>query len=110
MGVYGLVAYTAEERTRELGIRSAVGATRGQLAAVVFGDGARLIFFGLLLGLPLALGATRLMASFLFATAPWDPMSFAVAGLAVIVAMAAASLVPALRASGGDVTGVLRQS
>jgi putative ABC transport system permease protein len=110
MGIYGVVAYNATQRTKELGIRSAIGATRGQLVGLVVGDGVRLALLGLTCGLPLALFATRLLTSFLFDTAPWHVPSFLLAAFLVSVATTLASAIPAMRASTVDVIAALREN
>ena len=110
LGIYGVVAYNATQRTKEIGIRSAVGATRGELMRLVLGGGLRLALLGVACGLPLAMVATRLLASFLFDTAPWHVPSFLLAALVVSVATALASAIPAMRASRVDVIAALREN
>lgn len=110
LGIYGVVAYNATQRTKEIGIRSAVGATRGELMRLVLGGGLRLALFGVACGLPLAMVATRLLASFLFDTAPWHVPSFLLAALVVSLATALASAIPAVRASRVDVIVALREN
>ncbi len=108
LGVYGVIAYAVVQRRREIGLRMAVGATRGSVLRLVVGSGLRLALPGIVVGGLLALGAARLIRSLLFGVSPTDPLAFgAVAGL-LLAAVAAASVVPALRAARQDPMGALR--
>ncbi len=99
VGIYGVVAWNVTQRTRELGIRAALGATREDALRLVLGQGMRVVGLGLLLGLGGSLVLTRLLERMLYRTSPFDPWIFtAVAALLALVALAAC-LVPALRAS-----------
>ena len=98
IGLYGVIAYTVAQRTRELALRLALGADRGDVLRVVFSAGARSVTLGLILGTVGALATTRMLDSLLFGVSPIDPLSL-VAGMAVLVAVAAlAHAVPAMRA------------
>ena len=100
VGVYGVVAYAVSNRTREIGLRMAMGATRKQILRAVLGDAVRLTIPALLVGALLAAGTATAMRSELLGVGPLDPISFgSVAGLLFLVVLLA-SLVPARRASG----------
>jgi ABC-type antimicrobial peptide transport system permease subunit len=101
-GLYGAVSYCVSQRTREIGIRMALGADRTAIFALVLGEGARLSLFGLLAGLFSGFAVTRLMANILFGVRPTDPLTY----ILVIVLLAGVSLlasyVPARRATRVD--------
>jgi predicted permease len=99
VGLYGLLAYSVECRTGEIGIRTALGATRSDVVGMVFREGSRVVAIGLMMGLPLAWAVSRLVSDQLFGVAPGDPITFG--GVAVLLAAAgvAAGLVPAARAA-----------
>ncbi|HKC25836.1 MAG TPA: FtsX-like permease family protein, partial [Thermoanaerobaculia bacterium] len=108
VGLYGVIAYGVARRTREIGVRVALGARPKDVLALVVGDGARLLGAGLLIGLALALAATRLLRGLLFGVSPSDPASLAgVSALLAAVALLACAL-PALRASRVDPVVALR--
>jgi putative ABC transport system permease protein len=97
LGIYGVLAYTVSQRTREFGIRIALGARTGTVVGMVMGQGMRLAAIGLALGVAGAALLTGLMEKMLYDVKPTDPAVFAiVAGVLMVVAMAA-SLVPSLR-------------
>ena len=97
IGIYGVLAYTVSQRTREFGIRIALGARGGTVVRMVMGQGIRLAAIGLTLGVAAAALLTRLMTRMLYEVKPTDPLVFAiVAGVLMLVAMAA-SLVPSMR-------------
>ncbi len=108
IGIYGVLAYTVAKRTREFGIRMALGAQTGNVVGMVFWQGLRLAFIGLATGLAASYFLTRLMASLLFQVRPGDPVVFiAVSGVLTSVAVIA-SLVPSLRAMRIDPVVALR--
>ena len=108
IGLYGLIAYSVAQRTREFGIRFALGAQVRDVLRLVLGQGARLTAFGLVFGLLAAAGVARLMETLLFRTTAYDPIVFGgvVFVLAVIALLAA--LLPALRATKADPVAALR--
>ena len=108
IGIYGVVAYGVRQRTRELGIRTALGADAGDIARMVVGSGLRYAVIGVALGIPVALAATRLMRGLVFGVAPADPVSFTVVPIMLLVVAAAASWVPARRAANADPAEILR--
>jgi putative ABC transport system permease protein len=108
VGVYGMVSYSVSQRTREMGIRIAVGAARGDVLRLVVDQGARVAFLGIAAGILAALALTRLMASLLFEVSATDPVTFlAVAALLTLVALAS-SFLPARRATRVDPMVALR--
>jgi putative ABC transport system permease protein len=108
IGLYGLIAYSVAQRTREFGIRYALGAQVRDVLRLVLGQGARLTVFGLLLGLLAATGVARLMETLLFRTKAYDPIVFA--GVVFLLALIGllAALLPALRATKADPVAALR--
>jgi putative ABC transport system permease protein len=108
IGLYGITAYAATQRTQEVGVRMALGATRLNVLRLIAWEGARLIVIGGALGLAAALATAHLLRSMLFSIGPYDPLSFlAVAALLAIVAVAA-TLVPAREAMKLDPVAALR--
>jgi putative ABC transport system permease protein len=108
VGIYGLLAYSVAQRRREIGVRVALGASRGNVFRLVVGDGMRLVVAGVLLGVLGGFALTRLLASLLFGVAASDPATFlAVAGILVVVALLAC-YVPARRAATVDPITALR--
>lgn len=108
VGIYGMVSYSVSQRIREMGIRIAVGAKRGDVLRLVLGQGTKVALVGIVVGIAAALGLTRLMASLLFGVSASDPLTFlGVAGLLTLVALAA-SFLPARRAMRVDPMVALR--
>jgi putative ABC transport system permease protein len=102
IGIYGVLSYVVSRRTREIGIRVAIGAGRMQILRLVLGQGLALTGAGVLIGVAGAVMAARLMRNMLHGVTPGDPLTFAaVAGVLMVVA-SLASLVPALRATRVD--------
>ena len=97
LGLYGVIAYGVAQRTREIGIRAALGASRGRLMSLVFGEAAILVGLGLAAGAVASLAATRALTTFLFGVAPADPRTMAAVVLILVGVGAAASYVPARR-------------
>lgn len=109
VGIYGLMAYSVEQRTQEIGIRMALGANSVRIMRLIVGQGLRLGVIGTLVGLVAAYGLTRLLAKFLFGVKAGDPVAFfAVAGILIVVTLLAA-LVPTRRAMCVDPMTALRQ-
>jgi putative ABC transport system permease protein len=98
MGIYGVTAYMVARRTREIGIRVALGAQRGDVVRMVLRQGMTLAGVGVLIGLMLAAGASQLLATLLFGVPPIDPVTFIGSTLLFVAIGLAACLVPARRA------------
>jgi len=109
IGIYGVIAYRVSERTREIGIRMALGARRGDVVGLIVGEGARVVAAGLLAGLAASAVATRLLASALFGLRPGDPATFASVTAILFAAGIAASYLPARRAARIDPMKALRE-
>jgi ABC-type antimicrobial peptide transport system permease subunit len=108
VGIYGVLSYIVGQKTREIGIRIALGARPSHVLGWVMGEGARMTLVGVGLGLAAALGLTRLMTGLLYGVSAVDPLTFAVvAGVLIVVAMAAC-YIPAWRAMRVDPIVVLR--
>jgi putative ABC transport system permease protein len=108
IGIYGLMSYSVEQRTQEIGIRMALGANRGTMLKTVLQEGMTLAIIGVVLGLALAYGLTRLLASLLFGVKASDPFAFAIVAVILTVVAAAAAFIPALRATNVDPAIALR--
>jgi ABC-type antimicrobial peptide transport system permease subunit len=108
IGLYGVIAFIATQRTQEIGVRMALGATKFDILRLISQEGARLIALGGLMGLGLALAISRLFESLLFSVGPSDPVSYI--GVALILALVAlvATLVPARSATKVDPIVALR--
>lgn len=108
VGLYGTVAFLVTQRTREIGIRMAVGATPSDIAAVVLKQSAAWTFAGAMAGVLLTLGATRLLSSFLFGVSARDPLTLVTAVAVLLTVALAASANPARRAARVDPATALR--
>ncbi len=108
-GVYGVMGYTVSQRTNEIGVRMALGATAADVRRLVLGQALRLAGAGLALGLGGALAVTQLIGSLLFQVRPGDPLTYAAAGVLLGAAAVAASYIPAWRATRVDPLTALRQ-
>ena len=99
VGIYGLVAYDVTQRSREVGVRIALGATSRKIVQLVIATGLRVVLMGIGAGLLVAFGLGRVMLSLLFGTTPFDPVVLAVTVVVLVLSAILASLVPAWRAS-----------
>lgn len=108
IGVYGVVSYSVSQRTNEIGIRVAVGASRGDIAALVLKEGALLCVIGIAAGLAVSLGVTRFLRSLLYEISPGDPLTLALVCGVLAAAAAIAIAVPVRRATHVDPLTALR--
>jgi putative ABC transport system permease protein len=108
VGIYGVMSYSVTQATQEIGIRMALGAGSGDVLRMVLGYGGMLMAAGLLIGVPMALGAGELLASQLFETPASDPITYAAVSVALLVTGLAACAIPAFRATGVDPMVALR--
>jgi len=108
VGLYGVTAYTVAQRTNEIGIRMALGADRAGVVGLVMRGAFRRVGLGLILGVPLAVGAGRLIGAQLYGVSFWDPLALAIAGGSLAMCAFLASLIPARRAASISPIGALR--
>jgi putative ABC transport system permease protein len=108
IGIFGLVAHDVAQRTRELGIRLALGEQPSGIRALVIGDGFKLVLIGLVLGIPAALAAGRWLSSLLFNISPADPVTLLAAAATLVVVSLVACAIPARRATRIDPIATLR--
>ncbi|MBV9144977.1 MAG: FtsX-like permease family protein, partial [Acidobacteria bacterium] len=108
IGLYGTLAYRVNRRTAEIGVRMALGAQRGQVLWMVMRESLMVAGFGIAIGLPLAAAGARVLKSMLFGMSPADPVTFALALLAVALLAVASAVLPARRASSVDPMVALR--
>jgi predicted permease len=108
IGIYGLMAYSVEQRTAEIGIRMALGAERDQVRKMIVGQGMALAAVGVVVGLSAAFGLTRFLSTFLFSVQGHDPAVFVLVPLLLGLTALAAAWIPAVRASRVDPLAALR--
>jgi predicted permease len=108
IGIYGLMAYSVQQRVREIGIRMALGADRERIRRMVVWQGMRLAIVGVVLGLGASFGFTRLIAGLLYGVKSWDPAVFVTVPLILSAVALAATWLPAVRASQMDPIRALR--
>jgi ABC-type antimicrobial peptide transport system permease subunit len=99
LGIYGVIAYSVTQKTQEIGVRMALGATRGRVQRAVLAQTLRLAFIGLAVGTLASLGAAHLIASLLFATSPWDPAAYGAMATFLLGIALLSGYFPARRAS-----------
>jgi ABC-type antimicrobial peptide transport system permease subunit len=108
VGLYGILSYGVASRTREIGIRMALGSQRRRVLSLIMREGMILVFIGLIVGFPIVFAITRFAASLLFGLTPTDPVSLIAAALLMFVVALAASYLPARRATKVDPLVALR--
>jgi len=108
VGLYGVTAYTVAQRTNEIGIRMALGADRPKVIRLVLGGAFKRVLVGLFLGLPLAVGAGRLISAQLYGVSSWDPLALTVAAGALAICSFFAAIIPANRAASISPMNALR--
>jgi predicted permease len=108
VGVYGVTAYSVAQRTNEIGIRMALGANRTKVVQLVLHGAFKRVMVGLMLGLPLAIGAGRLISAQLYGVSSWDPFALSVAASALAICAFFATIIPACRAAAISPTDALR--
>jgi putative ABC transport system permease protein len=108
VGLYGVTAYSVSRRTREVGVRMAIGATRGQVVRMILAQGARLALIGVVLGALAAAAAGRILESLLYGVSSMDPMAYGLAAGTLLLVAGAANLAPALAAARVDPLRALR--
>ena len=98
-GIYAVTAYSVSQRTREFGIRKAIGANDGSILGGVIADALRQAAVGIALGIVLAAACTQTLQPLLFQTSPFDPVTYGIVVALVVACAVCAALVPALRAT-----------
>jgi ABC-type antimicrobial peptide transport system permease subunit len=110
VGIYGVISYVVSQRTREIGVRMALGASGRVVRRMVVRQGLLLTGLGIVLGLAASAGLSRVMASLLFGVSAMDPVTYAGVAAALAAVAVLASWLPALRAAGVDPAIALRDS
>ncbi len=108
VGLYGVMAYTVEQRTSEIGVRMALGADRGRVVKMILRSAFLQVGIGLAFGIPAAIGIGKLMTDQLFGVKPWDPIMLTLATVLLALAALLASVIPARRAAGVEPIVALR--
>jgi ABC-type antimicrobial peptide transport system permease subunit len=108
LGLYGVISYNVTQRTRELGIRSALGASRSQILGMVIGQGMRVVGAGAFIGFLGAAGLAQLLSSQLFQVSAFDPVTFILTAAILAAAASVSAFVPALRATHVEPATALR--
>jgi ABC-type antimicrobial peptide transport system permease subunit len=107
-GVYSVIAYSVTQRMHEIGVRMALGAQRPDVFRLVVQGGTRLALIGVVIGVAVALGATRVLAKLLYGVSPTDPMTFGTMSALLLLTAMVASYLPARRAASLDPVNALK--
>jgi macrolide transport system ATP-binding/permease protein len=108
VGMYGVIAYSVSQRSREIGIRMALGAQRAGIYRLILNEAGMLVALGIVVGLSCSVAATTLLRKFLFGLEPWDPTTLIVVSALLAVVGMLASFVPARRAASVNPVEALR--
>jgi ABC-type antimicrobial peptide transport system permease subunit len=108
VGIYGVISYSVSQRTREIGIRMALGAEQEEISRLFLGHGLLLTCLGVALGLGAAVALTRVMSALLFDVSPLDPVTYGAVSMGLIAVALLASYLPARRAAVVDPVEALR--
>ena len=108
VGIYSVISFSVSERTREIGIRMALGAKRGDVLRMILGQGMRVSAVGIAMGLAIALGLTRLLRTLLFEVSATDPITFVLVAMMMSLIALMACYLPARRATRVDPLVALR--
>jgi ABC-type antimicrobial peptide transport system permease subunit len=108
VGIYGVISYVVSQRTREIGVRMALGATAPSVRGMVVRQGLALAGLGVVIGLVAAGALSRVMASLLFEVSATDPITYGSVAVSLVLVSLAASWIPAMRAAGVDPSRALR--
>jgi putative ABC transport system permease protein len=108
VGIFGVTSYLIGERTREIGVRMALGAQRSDVLRLVVGQGARMVFLGVLIGIAASLALTRLMSNQLYGVSARDPITFIGVAVVLLIVAVFACYIPARRATTIDPIIALR--
>src|SRR5205085_2229025 len=109
IGLYGVMAYTVARRRNEIGVRIALGAEQSRVVRMVLGEVAGIVIAGVVVGVALSLGVTRLVTSFLYGMKPTDPGTLAASAVVLVLVGLAAAALPARRAATLDPVAALRE-
>src|SRR5262249_50307827 len=108
VGIYGVISYSVVQRTREIGVRIALGAQPADVLSLVLRHGTRMVAAGLLLGFAISMAASRSLGAVLFAVAPHDPLTLLACAATLLAAALGGVIVPARRATGADPAVAMR--
>jgi putative ABC transport system permease protein len=108
LGLYGVIAYFVTQRTPEIGLRLAVGASKRDVVRMVIGQALRLVMVGILIGIPAALALTGVMGTLLFEIEPTDPITFVSVATVLVLTGLAAAMIPSVKAARVDPLVALR--